>query len=405
MIGRAAVAALLLFWIAGQAAGQDYQLHGFADFRVDSRPSERSFLSGGLDKLRYRGSGGATADLGQLSLIGDALLTPELGVYAHLRYAPDQASVVDLVESYIRYRPVSTTRWRWSVKLGAFFPPISLENDAIGWTPYWTETPSAINSWVGEELRTIGGEATLEWRGDENRLQATLALFAANDPAGVLLADRGWAFDDIPTGLFDRTRLPDVVAATSFQGTPLFAHEFTEFDDHVGWYGGFAWQSPLAGRFSLLRYDNRADPSAFDKQFAWHTDFWSLGWQHELAGFTLLAQAMWGRTVIVPFGEREATKFQSAYLLVGRELGDWAGAWRAALRLDFFGITGYESGPESNGEHGNALTGAVVWRPFDWMRVTGEIIHINAHRPQRLLAGLASHNEDTRGTLSVKLIY
>ena len=53
-----------------------------------------------------------------------------------------------------RRRPVS-----WSVKAGAFFPTISLENDDLGWTSPYTLTPSAINSWIGEELRTIGSEA------------------------------------------------------------------------------------------------------------------------------------------------------------------------------------------------------------------------------------------------------
>ena len=51
----------------------------------------------------------------------------------------------------------------WSVKTGAFFPTISLENDDLGWTSPYTLTPSAINSWIGEELRTIGSEAILRY--------------------------------------------------------------------------------------------------------------------------------------------------------------------------------------------------------------------------------------------------
>ena len=47
------------------------------------------------------------------------------------------------------------------MKTGAFFPTISLENDDLGWTSPYTLTPSAINSWIGDELRTIGSEAIL----------------------------------------------------------------------------------------------------------------------------------------------------------------------------------------------------------------------------------------------------
>ena len=49
------------------------------------------------------------------------------------------------------------------MKAGAFFPTISLENDDIGWTSPYTLSASAINTWIGEELRTIGTEGTLRF--------------------------------------------------------------------------------------------------------------------------------------------------------------------------------------------------------------------------------------------------
>ncbi len=50
------------------------------------------------------------------------------------------------------------------MKSGAFFPTISLENDDLGWASPYTLTPSAINSWIGDELRSIGSEATMRWK-------------------------------------------------------------------------------------------------------------------------------------------------------------------------------------------------------------------------------------------------
>ena len=67
---------------------------------------------------------------------------------------------IDLLETYVSWRPQSNGVLRWNVRAGAFFPPVSLENDDLGWTSPYTLTPSAINSWVGSELRTIGGEGT-----------------------------------------------------------------------------------------------------------------------------------------------------------------------------------------------------------------------------------------------------
>jgi hypothetical protein len=50
--------------------------------------------------------------------------------------------------------------------------------------PEWTITPSAINSWVGEEPRTISAEAMLEWRGDQDHFEFVVAAFDLNEPAG-----------------------------------------------------------------------------------------------------------------------------------------------------------------------------------------------------------------------------
>ena len=65
-------------------------------------------------------------------------------------------SGVDALETYLRYDDAGAHDLSWSVKAGAFFPTISLENDDIGWASPYTLTPSAINSWIGDEMRTIG---------------------------------------------------------------------------------------------------------------------------------------------------------------------------------------------------------------------------------------------------------
>jgi hypothetical protein len=396
-------AALVLIMIAtlpGTSFAQDFQLDAFGDARVVKAPDSRSWRDGGLGKERY-GDGNITPELGEISAIGTAQLLPELSAYVHARYEPTQRSAVDLIEAYARYRPVSTTPLRWSIKAGAFFPPISLENEGIGWTSLWTLTPSAINSWVGEELRTIGGEAQLEWRGTEHQLEATAALFGVNDPAGVLLADRGWSFGDRPTGLFDRTRLPDVLARPG-QTPPIFSQPFQEIDGRVGWYSGLSWLWLDYGRLAALYYNNEADPSASDGQFAWHTEFWSLGAETQIDPLVVKAQFMLGSTEIAPLGHRGRTDFEAAYLLVGWEFG----AWRLAGRVDQFRTDGYSPGGTVDlGESGYAGTAALTWRPMNWLRITGELLHVDSVREQRMLAGLPARAQDTQLQLAFRLFY
>src|SRR5206468_4696320 len=128
-------------------------------------------------------------------------MTGDLAALTVLRAEPQTPSVVDALEAYLRYAPAADGKFSWSVKAGAFFPTISLENDDLGWTSPYTLTPSAINSWIGDELRTIGSEGTLRWKSDFGVLSLTGALTCCNDEAGVLIADRGWAMDDRPFGL------------------------------------------------------------------------------------------------------------------------------------------------------------------------------------------------------------
>jgi len=396
----AALALIVVVALPGSSLAQDFHLDAFGDARVVDAPDDRSWRDGGLGKLRY-GDGRVSPELGEISVIGTGQLLPELSTYVHARYEPTQRDAVDLIEAYARYRPVSTTPFRWSVKVGAFFPPVSLENEGIGWTSLWTITPSAINSWVGEELRTIGGEAQLEWRGDEHRLEATAALFGVNDPAGVLLADRGWTFDDSPTGLFDRNRLPDVLARPG-QTTPIYSQPFQEIDGRVGWYSGLSWRWLDYGRITALYYNNEADPSASDGEYAWRTEFWSLGAETQIDRLVVKSQVMVGSTEIAPDGYRSRTSFEAAYLLLGWEFG----AWRLAGRVDQFGTDGYSPGGAVDlGESGYAGTAALTWRPTDWLRITGELLHIDSVREQRTLEGLPARAQDTQLQLAFRLFY
>ena len=77
----------------------------------------------------------------------------------------DDKNPIDLTEAYLEYRPYPRAGWRTRVRLGAFYPPMSLESRAIGWETPYTITPSAISSWIGEEIRTIGLEAQVDWLG------------------------------------------------------------------------------------------------------------------------------------------------------------------------------------------------------------------------------------------------
>lgn len=393
--------ALILF--AAPAFAVDFKFGGFADLRLIAPPSsDHSWQNDGLGKLRYSKTdrilqfGGAT---GQATV----LVTPELMLSAVGRIDPSLSPGADLIEAYLRYRPVSLTHWRWSIKAGAFFAPFSLENTEIGWAPYWTLTPSAINSWYGDELRTIGGESTLEWRDEAGTLKLIASLYGLNQPAGVLMAFRGWALGDQPAGLFEHPPLADAVMLQFHRPTHSTTPMFAQYDNHPGWYAGAAWTASEHWHVEVFRYDNEADPAAHkDRDFGWRTKFWHLGLSGQWEDFTLLAQAIRGNTFVKTAPTiASTTDFDSAFVLLGWERG----AWRAALRAETFHTRDFSNtgAKPSLSENGHATTAALSWLANDWLKLTGELIALDSLRGGRSQTGLSPRQSETQFQLAARV--
>lgn len=387
---------------AGQA--QQFGANGILDVGAVVPSEQRSFNDGGLGKLEYGSAGAAPLAIGQA--LADLRVGPldSLGAFATVRAAPYEAAPVDVLEAYARYQPVSNATWLWSIKGGAFFPPISLENEGIGWTSPWTITASAINSWVGDELRTIGGENDVEWRYGSGALAATAAIFGDNSPAGALLADRGWVFDSRPTGLFGEPRMPDLLAHELGDPTPLREEPFKQIGGNPGWYAGASARRDGLGRIAALYYDNEADPRLFSgTDFAWRTKFTSLGAEIDVGDVVLLSQAMAGRTTIAPTATfTAATDFQSVYLLAGYYFGEF----RIAGRIDAFATQQHnEPGGSGPDERGYALTLAGTFAPMRWLHLTAELMRVDADRDQRAAGGLPARATQLQGQLVARFLY
>jgi hypothetical protein len=398
---KALLSALMLLGSCHTAEAADFAFDGYADLRMIFPSNEVGWLDGGLGKLRY-GADQANPEFRIAEVVGQGVvqITPGLMALGVVRYAPEQRTFFDVVEAFVRWRPVSTSPVRFSLEAGAFFPPISLENTEIGWTSPWTLTPSAINAWVGEELRTIGAEAKIEWRRPTGTISAYGALYGWNDPTGILLNFRGWALHDQWTGLIDRPRLPDVYARQRDEPIPYRTWEFLEIDGRVGWYAGASWDEIGIGHLDILYYNNEADPTAEREQVAWDTTFWNIGLSTEIGPVTLIAQGMRGRTFFQPSARWRELWFESAFLLAGWNINE---SWRIAGRAEVFSAN--EARPTPSllmSEYGHAFTAAINYLPNDWLRVTGEYIRVDSTRRQRTLDGLPANAIEDQFQLSLR---
>jgi hypothetical protein len=384
----AAFLAGLVFVAASPAAAfdplGDVAVSGYVDVRAVAPAGPTSWLKGGLGKFRY-GSGDSPITFGEGVMQASARLDDGLSAVTVLRLEPRTPSLVDALETYLRYAPAGGGDIGWSVKAGAFFPTLSLENDDLGWASPYTLTPSAINSWVGDELRTIGSEATLRWKSGVGTFSALGALFCCNDEAGILIADRGWSLEDRPTGLTERVRLPDTTLQLFHKLPDQRTGMFDEIDGGVGWYGGLAWQMPGIGKLMAMRYDNRADPDAVSsRDTSWETKFWSFGARTQVGHLVLIAQQLSGYTAVaVASGEAE-TKFQSGFLLASYDLNDW----RLSVREDLFQTRHLSATPHPLSEDGDAFTASLSWSGLDRVRLTGEVIALHNRRLEYVRAGL-----------------
>ena len=392
---------LLVLAFAQGAQAVELDLSGYLDIRLIAPTGQQSWVEGGLGKFRF----GDGQDVRFGEAVGQADLTLLDGLSAEVtaRAEPTDSSVVDLLEAYALYAPKPEGSLSWSVKAGAFFPSISLENDDIGWASPYTLTPSAINSWIGEELRTMGGEANLRWNsGALGTLVATGALLCCNDEAGIMMADRGWAMDDRPTGLFERVHLPEATTRLFHMPTPFYSGMFDEIDNRMGWYGGLGWLLPDGlGKLQVLRYDNQADPAALtSRDTAWETKFWSFGARTSIAGVTLIAQQLTGYTAVVARGAEIATKFQAGFVLASY---DWDDV-RFSAREDVF-QTRREPASSLFAEDGNAFTAAVSWTGAPHLRVTAEVIAMDSRRGEYTLDGTPAQLDSMQGQLSFRYAF
>jgi hypothetical protein len=378
----------------------DFSITGYVDARVIAPTDQASWLKGGQGKFRY-GSGQNFG--GEAVLQASWHINDDFTAISVLRAEPQTPGVFDALETYLRYAPASDGDLSWSVKAGAFFPTISLENDDIGWASPYTLTPSAINSWIGDEIRTIGSEATVRYDAKQwGTISLMGALTCCNDEAGELIADRGWAMDDRPFGLFERERIPDASLRIFHAPVPGRTGMFDEIDGIVGWYAGAVWQLPEIAKFTVTRYDNQGEPAAVSsRDFAWRTKFWSFGARTQVGPLVLIAQEMSGYTEIEVRGIENATKFQSGFLLASYDLEDW----RVSLREDLFQTRRLNAVNNVWDEDGYATTAAISWSPQEWVRLTGELLAMTSRRGEYLTAGMPYNRHDTQFQLSARFFF
>jgi hypothetical protein len=413
-VAAAFVAAVMaLAWSAPAFADPPHlempaNLGAVIDFRVVLTDGERSFTDGGFGKSRF---GGGDADVHAVpaaaELVWHGPVAWNVAGTVAVAWQDGQDQPVDLVQAFATWRPVPRGATRFTLRAGLYWPEISLEHHGAAWQVSDMITPSAINSWVGEEVKVVGLEGNASRPLAGGRISATLGLFGFNDTAGTLLAFRGWALHDRQAGAFSRQPLPplgpDIAGAQPEWTTPA-----VEVDHRIGFYGRLEYRMIAPVTLSAFYYDNRSDPTAVTDhlQWGWRTRFLNLGVRVDLGAHTrLLAQAMTGTTRMGQDEDEEdehwvETRFRAFYLRLTHEIGPVA----LSGRLDLFDTRQRgEYVHSDDDEQGWSLTGAADWHVTDQAQFILEWLHVDSDRLARQRLGTPARQDQDVVQASLRL--
>jgi hypothetical protein len=346
------LAGAVVFLLAWPAAALDsIQWNGFALLRPETPASGRPLDDDSLS---------AQVQLG-IDWRPSVFLGSHLHLLARNEEDGSRRGRVGVVEAFLEQNFRTGRGGRIHLMEGAFFLPTSRENiDSLWETPY-TITPSALNSWLGEELRPVGVDASYAHRTEKlGTITGGATVFTGNDTFGALPIDRGWALRDHWILLGEH--IP--VTATAYTSASA------ETDDRLGWSARAKWNNDH-GAFQITRMDNRADARRHGELFNWATRFNIIGADYTWNRWTAAAEAGWGTTAIQPAPTRRFSfPIRAGYVLLSRQMA----SFRASIRADE-----YEHGTVD----GHAVTAALFWEP-QRSRLRSGIEGIATNRDKRL---------------------
>ncbi|MEM1177204.1 MAG: hypothetical protein AAGM22_02570 [Acidobacteriota bacterium] len=354
---------------------------------VDGAPSWRD---GGFGVFESGAEDDESSGLGQAHLTLYWQPSERWGAYLHAvaRAEPEslEGEEVGVVEAYAELNLDVGDADLWHLRLGHFLLPTSKENVDVGWSSPYTLSFSALNTWVGEEVRPTGLLSAYHLAvGATDEIRFGAGAFYNNDASGTLLAWRGWSVGDRLSVYGEYAPLPPLrgfMEGGAFdvqdeRGTNPFG---SDLDGRVGWNGFVSYRRPDVGSIQYTHYDNRGDREFHVNEYAWRTRFDLLGADFHVGPWSFAAEWMYGSTGMGPAdGPHVKLDYEATYVLAsyGGE------GFRVSARYDDFKTVELDEsvGYDPNDGAGSAWTIAAFYEPERWpLRLGAEWLDVDAER-------------------------
>jgi hypothetical protein len=407
-----ALSSIGLIAVATQAAGGELAVQAVGAFRAIAVESREAWIDGGFGRLTE----GRRPDAFEALARGEAQLgvewTPSAPFLVRLhgtaRTEPDAAAGwrAGLTEGFVQYRPELRPDLALRFRGGLLFPPTSRENVEALWQSPYTLTLSAVNTWIGEELRPLGLDVAAQLgEPGGSRFELAAMAFGGSDTAGALLAWRGWAMGTRLSVAGETLPLPPLptLAPDRAFGDQLAAgtRPIDELDGRLGWHVRGRWSREETGLVQAAWTDTRGDRGLHAGQYAWATRFASLAAEVRLGSFRLVAEGLAGDTGMgMASGAHVDLRIRAAYALATFQGGQ---RLRLTARYDRFRNDDRDGVAEPNDESGWAITLAAFYAPRPWLRLGAEYLDLRADRPAAAFAGTALEAGARRAQAEVRL--
>jgi hypothetical protein len=348
--------------IAISAFGQSVQVSGFLALReiyVKAQPSWTQRGFGRFDVGAAKSGDHRTVNIDVLQIGVDWTPTTWLTLHGDGLARKEQSGTEGRRAGLVQaFADLHSQRLRF--RAGLFFLPTSRENVDPLWTSRYTITLSALNTWIGQEVRPIGADLQFA---PNFYVTAGATAFRGNDTMGSALDARGWTFGN-RLSVYN-----EEIAAVPDTTRPIGA----EIDGRIGVSERIRLQLPERALIQFARVDNRAELLVRKPpNVPWRTHFNIVSAElGSTSPTTLLGEWAHGTTTIGFPGGSFSLDFDTLYLLLSHKSGH--DRWSARIER-------FSTSPGSSRERGHAWTIAWLRDNSQHVRSGVEYTHVNGDR-------------------------
>jgi len=393
-----------LFILIGQTTDASEQIfRGLIDVRLQNTDSNLSYLDGGYGKFRY--SDGSGMSLAQLALDYKVDWENDFSFQIDVNsYLDDENNGIGITQAYFKYKPIPTMNgYRYQLRVGFMYPKISLENNAIAWSSPYLLTYSTMNTWIGEEVKDLGLEASVsrlgKLTGHNYDIEIGAKIITYNDTNGALLSWHGWTQSSRQSFWNEKLKFPYFPALYPGQALENQAHvsdAFKEVDSRTGmhFYSQIKWHKK--SQLLLGYYDNNGGDDFVEQgQYSWTTNFSHIAFKIKLNhGYQFIAQTMNGfsRMRVANNFDVVDINFNNSFVFLSKKLNKN----RFSIRLESFSTQDQDGvWGDNNDENGTATTIGYSYQIAQNTLLHFEYNQIDSTRPSRHYAKYAKLDRST----------